>query len=75
MLVFGILGGYPSTDSEQQVLKMGLGQPEIALEVPSFQAQLQEKVVKSFKLAARLESLMDPDAATSAIIFHLPQKV
>lgn len=54
---------------------MGLGQPEIALEVPSIQAQLLEKVVKFFKLAACLESLMDPDAATSPIIFHLPQKV
>ncbi len=74
MPVVSVLEGNPTTDTRQQVIKLGPAQSEVPLKVPVIQAQLLEELVKLTKLAAPQKNPMDPDTAPneSTLFFSLP---
>ncbi len=74
MPVVGVLEGNPTTDTRQQVIKLGPAQSEVPLKVPVIQVQLLEELVKLTKLGAPLKNPIDPDTAPneSTPFFSLP---
>ncbi len=58
--VVSVLEGNPTTDTRQQVIKLGPAQSEVPLKVPVIQAQLLEELVKLTKLAAPHEESDGP---------------
>lgn len=59
----------PAPDLRQQVFKLGISQPKVAVEVVVVYMQFLKKAVKFTELCASLDDAMNPDTTTFHFAF------